>query len=90
MEFKIHHLGGENCVTGSCRLVQVRGQNILVDCGITQGHDAAVPIDNWPVKPAEVDFIFLTHAHIDHIGLLPTLIQQGFKGKIIVFIRICT
>jgi metallo-beta-lactamase family protein len=83
MEFKIHHLGGENCVTGSCRLVQVRGQNILVDCGITQGHDAAVPIENWPVKPAEVDFIFLTHAHIDHIGLLPTLIQQGFKGEII-------
>jgi metallo-beta-lactamase family protein len=64
-------------------LVQIRGQNILVDCGITQGRDASVPIDKWPVKPAEVDFIFLTHAHIDHIGLLPTLIQQGFKGEVI-------
>ena len=79
----MHHLGGENCVTGSCRLVQVRGQNILVDCGITQGRDESVPVDTWPVKPAEIDFIFLTHAHIDHIGLLPTLIRQGFRGEII-------
>ena len=81
--FRILHLGGERCVTGSCRLVQVRGQNILVDCGMVQGQDASVPIENWPVKPAEVDFIFLTHAHIDHIGLLPTLIRQGFKGEVI-------
>ena len=83
MEFRVWHLGGERCVTGSCRLVQVRGQNILVDCGMVQGQDASVPIENWPVKPAEVDFIFLTHAHIDHIGLLPTLIRQGFKGEVI-------
>ena len=42
--FKAHHLGGERCVTGSCRLVQIRGLNILVDCGIAQGRDASVPI----------------------------------------------
>lgn len=76
-------MGGERCVTGSCRLVQIRGHNILVDCGMVQGRDASVPIEKWPVKPVEVDFVFLTHAHIDHIGLLPTLIQQGFKGEII-------
>ena len=81
--FLIHHLGGERCVTGSCRLVQIRGHSILVDCGMVQGRDTSVPIEKWPVKPAEVDFIFLTHAHIDHIGLLPNLIQQGFKGEII-------
>ena len=79
----MRHLGGERCVTGSCRLVQIRGHNILVDCGMVQGRDASVPIEKWPVKPVEVDFVFLTHAHIDHIGLLPTLIQQGFKGEII-------
>ncbi len=83
MEFKVRHLGGERCVTGSCRLVQVRGQNILVDCGVVQGGDECVPVEKWPVKPSEVDFVFLTHAHIDHIGLLPALIQQGFKGQII-------
>ncbi len=80
---RVQHLGGESCVTGSCRLVRVRGRNLLVDCGITQGRDESVPVDLWPVKPAEIDFIFLTHAHIDHIGLLPTLIRQGFKGEII-------
>jgi metallo-beta-lactamase family protein len=79
----VTHLGGESCVTGSCRLVQVRRHNILVDCGMVQGRDVSVPIGKWPVKPAEVDFIFLTHAHIDHIGLLPALVQQGFKGEII-------
>jgi metallo-beta-lactamase family protein len=64
-------------------LVQIRGQNILVDCGLAQGRDVSVPVEEWPVKPAGVDFIFLTHAHIDHIGLLPKLIRMGFGGEII-------
>ncbi len=83
MEFNVWHLGGEYCVTGSCRLVQITGLNVLVDCGMVQGRDASVPIEKWPVKAAEVDFIFLTHAHVDHIGLLPALIHEGFKGEII-------
>ena len=80
---KIIHIGGEKCVTGSCHLLQVKGLNIMVDCGLTQGHDAAAPMDSWPVRPDQVDFLFLTHAHIDHIGRLPELIQKGFKGEII-------
>jgi metallo-beta-lactamase family protein len=79
----VTHLGAERCVTGSCRLVRIRGYKIMVDCGMVQGRDVSVPIEKWPVKPAEVDFIFLTHAHIDHIGLLPTLIHMGFSGEII-------
>jgi metallo-beta-lactamase family protein len=77
------HLGGENCVTGSCHLVQAKGLNILVDCGSVQGNDRAVPVEQWPVKPSEIDFVFLTHAHIDHIGRIPEIIRRGFQGEIL-------
>jgi len=56
---------------------------ILVDCGIAQGHDPLVPFDRFPVPPAEIDFLFLTHAHIDHIGRVPELIHAGFYRVII-------
>jgi metallo-beta-lactamase family protein len=64
-------------------LVNANGLTIMVDCGLAQGNDASVPIDNWPVSPKEIDYLFLTHAHIDHIGRLPELIQKGFNGEII-------
>ena len=79
---KIIHIGGEKCVTGSCHLLQVKGLNVMVDCGLTQGLDAGAPMDRWPIRPDQLDFLFLTHAHIDHIGRLPELIQKGFKGEI--------
>jgi len=63
--------------------MQVQGLNILVDCGITQGSDRNVARSAWPVKPSELDFIFLTHAHVDHIGMLPDLVAEGFAGEII-------
>ena len=79
----IVHLGAEHAVTGSCHLLQIRGLNIIVDCGMAQGRDSVVPMENWPVEPSELHYLFLTHAHIDHIGRLPELIQNGFKGEII-------
>jgi len=79
----VEHLGGENCVTGSCHLVRANGVNMLVDCGITQGSDWAVPMEAWPVAPAEIDFLFLTHAHVDHVGRVPDLVRAGFKGEIL-------
>jgi metallo-beta-lactamase family protein len=80
---KITHLGARNCVTGSCHLIQGAGVNILVDCGIAQGHDPVLPFDQWPVAPASIDYLFLTHAHVDHIGRVPDLIDAGFGGEII-------
>ncbi len=80
---QITHLGAEQCVTGSCHLLQASTLNILVDCGLCQGNDPQSPIEDWPVKPSEIDFLFLTHAHIDHIGRLPELIDKGFEGEII-------
>ncbi|MBE9581679.1 MAG: MBL fold metallo-hydrolase, partial [Proteobacteria bacterium] len=80
---EVIHLGGQHTVTGSCHLLQINGLNILVDCGLAQGTDAVYPMEKWPVPPDELDFVFLTHAHIDHIGRLPELIENGFHGEII-------
>ncbi len=84
MSHKITHLGGEYTVTGSCHLLQVNGLNILIDCGSAQGDDAALPMQEWPVSPSEIHYLFLTHSHIDHIGRVPELILQGFVGEIIL------
>jgi len=80
---KIFHLGAESCVTGSCHLLQVGGLNILIDCGLAQGRDRPAPMAEWPVPPAKIDYLFVTHAHVDHIGRLPELVQNGFAGEII-------
>jgi len=55
----------------------------MVDCGATQGGDSVLPMKDWPVLPSEVDYLFLTHAHIDHVGRVPEIVGQGFKGEII-------
>jgi len=81
--FKVNHLGALDSVTGSCHLLRANGLSILVDCGLAQGRDQVMDMTLWPVKPINIDYLFLTHAHIDHIGRVPDLIDAGFTGEII-------
>ena len=78
---KIQFIGATHEVTGSCTLLEVGGKQYLVDCGMEQGTDVFenVPI---PVNPGAIDAVFLTHAHIDHSGMLPKLCKDGFRGSI--------
>ncbi|MFQ9901967.1 MAG: MBL fold metallo-hydrolase [Ruthenibacterium sp.] len=78
---KVTFLGAAHEVTGSCTLVQVGGCNFLVDCGMEQGTN---PFENapLPLAPGELDFVVLTHAHIDHSGHLPLLYKNGFRGPV--------
>ncbi len=82
---KITFIGAAQEVTGSCFLVEADGVRFLVDCGMFQGgREARVRnLSAWTFDPQSIDFVLLTHAHIDHSGLLPRLCALGFKGPII-------
>lgn len=78
---KLTFLGATHEVTGSCTLIEVNGHFGLVDCGMEQGKDVFAN-QELPVSPVLLDFVLLTHAHIDHSGLLPLLCKNGYKGPI--------
>ena len=73
--------GAAHEVTGSKHYLEAAGKRMLIDCGMEQGKDI-FENQEIPVSAAMVDYVFLTHAHIDHSGLLPLLYQQGFKGSV--------
>ena len=79
---KLTFIGAAHEVTGSCHLLQACGKNILVDCGMEQGPDL-YENQEIPVNASEIDYILLTHAHIDHSGKIPLLCKHGFKGEIV-------
>ena len=81
---KLRFLGGVRTVTGSCYYLQGRDFRILVECGMFQGPDEDV-VNQRPFAfdPASIDCLFLTHSHLDHVGLVPRLVKEGFRGKII-------
>jgi len=81
---KITFCGGTGAVTGANFLLEADGKKILVDCGLTQGTKLADDInwDPFPYDPKEIEMLFITHAHIDHIGRIPKLVHDGFRGKI--------
>ena len=77
----IEFLGAAREVTGSCHYVSFNDIHFLVDCGMEQGPDL-YENQEIPVNPATIDYVFVTHAHIDHSGLLPLLYKNGFRGQI--------
>lgn len=78
---KLIFIGADHEVTGSCHYLEAAGKHILVDRGMEQGWN---PFENaeLPVQEAMIDYVFLTHAHVDHSGMLPQLYARGFRGKI--------
>ena len=81
---KIKFLGAAGQVTGSCYFLEAGGLKILVDCGLFQERDFAYR--NWnhfPISPDQIDYILLTHVHLDHSGLIPKLVKEGFSGNIL-------
>jgi metallo-beta-lactamase family protein len=81
---KLRFLGATRKVTGSCYNLVGDGLQILVDCGMNQGKDAEELNRNpFAFDPKKIDYLLLTHAHLDHSGLIPKLVAEGFKGRII-------
>lgn len=82
---KIHFCGAAGTTTGSQHLLEINGKKILLDCGLFQGHRAdelRINRDFPYFDPAELDFVILSHAHIDHSGNLPNLVKKGYQGSI--------
>jgi metallo-beta-lactamase family protein len=83
MQIKLTFLGAAQSVTGSCYLIETSNTKFLVDCGLYQERELTGR--NWapfPIPPGTLDFVLLTHAHLDHSGLLPKLVREGFRGPI--------
>ena len=77
----LEFLGAAHEVTGSCHYLEFGDKHLLVDCGMEQGPDLYVN-QEIPVNAAAIDYVFVTHAHIDHSGLLPLLYNHGFRGQV--------
>ena len=81
---KITFYGAAQTTTGSMHLVEANGKRILLDCGLYQGRrkEAFEKNRNLPVDASSIDYVILSHAHIDHSGNLPQLVRQGFRGRV--------
>lgn len=78
---KLTFVGADHQVTGSCHFLQACGKNILIDCGMQQGANPFECCD-IPVEESLIDYVFLTHAHVDHSGNLPLIYARGFRGQV--------
>ena len=85
LDCNLHFFGAASTVTGSKTLVETKELNLLVDCGMFQGIKE-LRLLNWkplPFDASKIDVVLLTHGHLDHVGYLPRLVKQGFRGSII-------
>ena len=80
--FELEFVGAAQEVTGSCHWLRVGRQQILIDCGLIQGQNEERNYQPFPFDARRIDAVVLTHAHLDHCGRLPLLIEQGFRGAI--------
>ncbi|MEY3089748.1 MAG: hypothetical protein RL113_64 [Pseudomonadota bacterium] len=75
--------GAAQVVTGSCHLLAIEhGPRILIDCGMFQGGEGDRNYEDFGFNPYEIDYLLITHAHLDHVGRMPKLVKEGFKGKV--------
>ena len=80
---KIEFMGAAECVTGSCHKLTIMGKNILLDCGLFQGNDEEEgKNENFPFQGEDIDYVILSHSHIDHSGRIPLLYKRGYKGQV--------
>ena len=85
---KLTFIGADHEVTGSCHCLEACGRKFLIDCGMEQGKDV-FENQEIPIPPSELDFVLLTHAHIDHSGMLPLLYARGFRGAVYATYATC-
>ena len=82
MQMKLTFIGADHQVTGSCHFLEVGEMKVLIDCGMEQGNIQYKNAE-LPVPYSDIDYVFLTHAHIDHAGMLPWIYARGFRGRVI-------
>jgi len=78
----VRSYGATKEVTGSCHVLKIGSVKIMIDCGMFQGEDEEKNEEAFYFDPSSIDYLLVTHAHLDHIGRIPKLVKEGFKGKI--------